>query len=100
MRFHRESSVNIGVAYADMRQQVWLRLEVPEGSTVQQAIELSGILKKVPSIDLDKQKVGIYGKTTKLNAVLQEYDRVEIYRDLIANPDDYKDDDDDDDDDD
>jgi putative ubiquitin-RnfH superfamily antitoxin RatB of RatAB toxin-antitoxin module len=92
--------VNIGVAYADMRQQVWLRLEVPEGSTVQQAIELSGILKKVPSIDLDKQKVGIYGKTTKLNAVLQEYDRVEIYRDLIANPDDYKDDDDDDDDDD
>ncbi|WP_353570319.1 RnfH family protein [Candidatus Albibeggiatoa sp. nov. BB20] len=91
--------MNVGVAYADMRQQVWLRLEVPEGSTVQQAIELSGILAKVPSIDLDKQKIGIYGKTAKLTAVLQEYDRVEIYRGIIANPDDYKDGDDDDDDD-
>lgn len=92
--------MNVGVAYADMRQQVWLRLEVPEGSTVKEAIELSGILTKVPSIDLDTQKVGIYGKTAKLSAVLQEHDRVEIYREIIANPDDYKDDDDEDDDDD
>ncbi len=92
--------MNVGVAYADMRQQIWLRLEVPEGSTVKQAIELSGILSKVPSIDLDKYKVGIYGKVSKLNAVLQEYDRVEIYREIIANPDDYKDADDEEDDDD
>ncbi len=78
--------MNIGVAYADPRRQLWLRLDVPEGSTVREAIERSGILEKIPELDLDQQKVGIYGKLSKLNAVLQEHDRVEIYRALIADP--------------
>lgn len=90
--------MNIGVVYADMRQQLWLRLEVPAGSTIIEAIERSGILQKIPDIDLDKHKVGIYGKISDLDTVLQEHDRVEIYRDLIADPDQFKDDDDDDDD--
>lgn len=91
--------MNVGVAYADMQRQVWLRFEVPDDCTVREAIERSGILDKVPNIDLDTQKVGIYGKVTKLTAKLQDHDRVEIYRDLIADPDEFNDDDDDDDDD-
>lgn len=79
--------MHIGVAYADMHQQIWLRLEVPDGSTVQEAIELSGILERVAGIDLEQQKVGIYGKTVKLSTKLQEADRVEIYRPIIADPD-------------
>ena len=36
--------MNIGVVYAKATKQVWLQLDVPEGSTVQQAIEISGLL--------------------------------------------------------
>lgn len=78
--------MNVGVAYADKFRQVWLKLEVPDGSTVREAIDCSGILKQFPDIDLDRQKVGIYGKLTKLTAKMQDGERIEIYRDITADP--------------
>jgi len=78
--------MNVGIAYADKFKQIWLKLEVPDGSTVRQAIDHSGILKQFPDIDLDRQKVGVYGKLTQLNARLREGERVEIYRDITADP--------------
>ncbi len=78
--------MNVGVAYADRFKQVWLKLDVPEGSTVEQAIERSGLLEIFPEIDLKSQKVGIFGKVTKLNAKLEEGSRVEIYRPITADP--------------
>jgi putative ubiquitin-RnfH superfamily antitoxin RatB of RatAB toxin-antitoxin module len=78
--------MNIGVAYADKFKQVWLKLEVPDDSTVQQAIEHSGLLEKFPEIDLTTQKVGIFGKLTKLDAKLEEGSRIEIYRPITADP--------------
>jgi putative ubiquitin-RnfH superfamily antitoxin RatB of RatAB toxin-antitoxin module len=78
--------MNIGVAYADKFKKVWLKLEVPDGSTVRQAIEYSGLLSQFPDIDLGKQKVGIFGKLAKLTAKVTNGDRVEIYRDITADP--------------
>ena len=78
--------MNVGVAYADKFKQVWVKLEVPDGSTVQQAIEHSGILKQFPEIDLSTQKVGVFGKLTKLNAKVTEGERIEIYREITADP--------------
>lgn len=78
--------MNVGVCYAEAERQLWLRLEVPEGSTVQQAIELSGVLNQYPHIDLSTQKVGIFGKLAKLDAPVKEGDRVEIYRKITADP--------------
>lgn len=78
--------MNIGVAYADKFKQIWLKLEVPDGSTVREAIELSGMLEQFPEIDLERQKVGIFGKITKLDATLEEGVRVEIYREITADP--------------
>ncbi|MEW8285649.1 MAG: RnfH family protein [Candidatus Thiodiazotropha endolucinida] len=78
--------MNIGVAYADRFKQVWLKLEVPDGSTVLEAIEHSGMLEQFPEIDLDKQKVGIFGKVTKLTATIEEGARIEIYREITADP--------------
>lgn len=78
--------MQVGVAYADPDQQVWLKLEVPDDSTVQDALTKSGILKRFPHIDLEKQKIGIFGKFTKLDTPLQEGDRVEIYRPITADP--------------
>jgi len=78
--------MNVGVAYADKFKQVWLKLEVPDGSTVREAIELSGILGQFPEIDLDLQKVGVFGKLTSLSATIQEDSRIEIYREITADP--------------
>ncbi|MDC9714811.1 MAG: RnfH family protein [Gammaproteobacteria bacterium] len=78
--------MNIEVAYALPNKQTLLELEVDEGVTLQQAIEMSGILNIYPQIDLNKDKTGIFGKIAKLGTKLREKDRVEIYRPLIANP--------------
>ena len=78
--------MNVGVCYAEADRQLWLRLEVPEGSTVKHAIELSGVLNQYPHIDLNTQKVGIFGKLSKLDAPVKEGDRVEIYRKITADP--------------
>lgn len=76
----------IGVAYATLAKQLWLRIELPPGATVADAIEVSGILKEFTDIDLETQKVGIFGKPVKLDQPLKSGDRVEIYRPITADP--------------
>jgi putative ubiquitin-RnfH superfamily antitoxin RatB of RatAB toxin-antitoxin module len=78
--------MQIGVAYSEPGQQIWLNIEVPDESTVADGIERSGILKQFPHIDLSAQKVGVFGRLVKLDAVLKAGDRVEIYRGIIADP--------------
>jgi putative ubiquitin-RnfH superfamily antitoxin RatB of RatAB toxin-antitoxin module len=97
--------MNIGVCYADSDRQLWLRMDVPAESSVEEAIRYSGILSRFPEIDLRSQKVGIFGKLVKLDSTLKEGDRIEIYRAIVADPKTVRrrrvgDDDDDDDDDD
>jgi hypothetical protein len=78
--------MQIGVAYSEPVNQLWLRIEVPDETTVQQAIEQSGILQKFPTIVLDQCKVGIFGKAAELDTMLKPGDRVEIYRAITADP--------------
>ena len=78
--------MQIGIAYSEPAQQLWLRIEVPEESTVQTVIEQSGILKKFPDVELSSCKVGIFGKMAELDATLKPGDRVEIYRAITADP--------------
>jgi len=78
--------MQIGVAYSEPAQQLWLRIEVPDETTVQQAIEQSGILQKFPTINLGQFKIGVFGKMTELDAMLKPGDRVEIYRAITADP--------------
>jgi putative ubiquitin-RnfH superfamily antitoxin RatB of RatAB toxin-antitoxin module len=78
--------MNVGVAYADKFKKVWLKLEIADGSTVREAIERSGLPAQFPDIDLETQRVGIFGKITRLTAKVSEGDRVEIYRDITADP--------------
>ncbi|MEW8321997.1 MAG: RnfH family protein [Candidatus Thiodiazotropha taylori] len=74
------------VAYGKLDEQVLLVVESREPLTVEQAIEKSDILQRFPEIDLKVNKTGIFGKAAKLDAMLSEGDRVEIYRPLIADP--------------
>lgn len=78
--------INIEVVYALPDEQVLLKRSVPAGTTVAEALQASGVLAKHPEIDMDKNKLGIFGKLTKADAVLRDKDRIEIYRPLIADP--------------
>jgi len=80
--------MRVSVAYIDPATTFWQTLEVEDGCDLGSAITLSGILMKVPAIDLDTQKVGVFGKVAKLDTLLKEGDRVEIYRPITATPDD------------
>lgn len=82
----KHETFEVEVAYARPDLQVILSVEAEEGMTVRQVIERSGVLDQFPEIDLDKGKVGIFSKLSKLDATVRAKDRVEIYRPLIADP--------------
>ncbi|MDO9213827.1 MAG: RnfH family protein [Methylococcales bacterium] len=77
-------SCTIEVAYATDEQQVIVALELPENSTVETAINASGLLTRFPEIELSA--VGIFGKACELHQLLKTGDRVEIYRPLHNDP--------------
>ena len=74
------------VAYALPQKQYLQRVTLDEGATIEQAIQASGLLTLRDDIDLAKNKVGIYSRPAKLDDVVHDGDRVEIYRPLIADP--------------
>jgi putative ubiquitin-RnfH superfamily antitoxin RatB of RatAB toxin-antitoxin module len=78
--------IKITLCYAPTSQPILYALEVDEGTTIGQAIEISGILQQAPDINLVTMPVGIYGKKKTLDTVLRARDRIEIYRPLIADP--------------
>ncbi|SDF72511.1 MULTISPECIES: RnfH family protein [unclassified Duganella] len=76
----------IQVCYASDAVQFLRDLQVPAGTTLEQAIALSGVLTEVPGLDLSQLQTGIYAKKKPLDTVLRAHDRVELYRPLIADP--------------
>ena len=78
--------IEVEVAYAEADRQTVIPLTVPAGSTVEQAITISGILEQFPEIDLKKQKTGIFSQICSLDKILGAGQRIEIYRPLTQNP--------------
>ena len=78
--------INIQVAYAGITQQKVIEIAVQEGSTIQDVIALSNLLASFPEIDLTRYKVGIFSKRKELTDIVQDGDRVEIYRPLTVDP--------------
>lgn len=78
--------MNVKVVYAKPEKQIVLTVEVPDGATVKDALDKSGILTRCPDIDLAAQKVGVWGKVAELDAVLEPDARVEIYRPITCDP--------------
>lgn len=78
--------LHVDVVYAKPDTQVVIELKLPLGTTVTEAIRRSGLLERFPEIDLEKHGVGIFGEWVGFNDPLQDGDRVEIYRPLLADP--------------
>ncbi|MEL0629285.1 RnfH family protein [Psychromonas aquatilis] len=79
-------TIDIEVVYGLPHKQVLLSLKVPEGTSIEQCIKLSGIVKHFPEIVPSEAVVGIFSKPSKLDTIVQQGDRIEIYRPLIADP--------------
>lgn len=80
--------INVEVSYALPHKQQIIPLQVEEGCTLFEAAQQSGITKHFPELDLENAKMGVFGKVVNKpkQEALRDGDRVEIYRDLIADP--------------
>ncbi|MBT8421919.1 MAG: RnfH family protein [Gammaproteobacteria bacterium] len=81
-----ENLINVEVVYATPKQQTLLALQLPADSTAREAVCQSGLQSRYPEIDINHCPVGIFGAVVKDTQVLQDGDRVEIYRSLINEP--------------
>lgn len=80
------AEILVEVAYATPARQSLLKLAVPAGTTVAEAIERSAIREEFPEIAEQPEAVGIFGRKVALEQPLRDGDRVEIYRPLLADP--------------
>lgn len=81
-----EPTIDVKVAYASCGTQTVVALKVAPGTTVRAAVEKSGILRQHPEIDLNRYKLGVFGRRVEAQHELRMDDRVEIYRPLRIDP--------------
>lgn len=83
-----EAPLCIEVVYATPERQWLLACEVPVGTSVSEALRLSGLAEQVPGLDLPGSPVGIFGKVVSDPAarLVAAGDRLEVYRPLLADP--------------
>jgi uncharacterized protein len=80
--------ISVEVAYALPERQRIVAVKVPAGTTALAAAERSGIARLFDGLELAAAKMGIFGKAIAdpCTHVLEDGDRVEIYRPLKADP--------------
>lgn len=80
--------VSVEVVFAAPDRQLLIKLQLPSGSTVRQAALQAGLQDHFSDLDLADAPLGIFGKAVVLpeTRMLEEGDRVEIYRPLLADP--------------
>lgn len=78
--------MQVEVIYALPERAESVTLALPEGTTAHEAIALSGLLQRHPEIDRSTLSAGLYGRRIRLDQVLHDGDRLEIYRPLRAVP--------------
>ncbi len=81
------ASFSVTVVYSP-RTREWIerQVSVPEGCTVAQAIQLSGLLDTITAAQLKEADLGVWGRKVHSTHVLRADDRVELYRPLTVDP--------------
>ena len=78
--------IEVEVAVAWPQQQVSVMVCVPEGATVGDAVEKSGLAERFPDLQIEPDRLGVFAELRKPSDPVQAGDRVEIYRPLKADP--------------
>ena len=81
-----QAKLNIKVVYATSAVQRVVSVRVPAGTVAREAVDMSGIGSMFADIDLLNAPLGVYGESVADNYLLQEGDRLEIYRPLENDP--------------
>jgi len=81
-----QQKINIEVACATPEKQRLISIQVPQGTSAREAIELSGIEKEFPQLDIPNCAIGVFGEVVQEDHPLKPDDRVEVYRPLINDP--------------
>ena len=80
-----EAEISVEVCYARADVQAVAALKLAPGTTAGDAVKQSGLARRFPELD-GTQPLGIYGRRVADDHVLQDGDRVEIYRPLTVDP--------------
>jgi uncharacterized protein len=79
-----KASISVTLAYSPAPREVVEKvLVLPLQSTVQDAMNLANLTEFASNVDA---QLGIWGKKTTLSHVLQDQDRLELYRPLKVDP--------------
>ncbi len=78
--------IRVSLVYAEPGRVFDAAFDLPEGSTVAEAIECSGIRARRPDVDIRADRLGVFARKALPATVLRDGDRVEIYRPLRIDP--------------
>ncbi|TDJ43823.1 MAG: RnfH family protein [Gammaproteobacteria bacterium] len=78
--------IDVEVAYARPDAQLTVPCRVPVGTSVRDALRLSGLAEAFSEIDVDACPLGIFGQAVDGAQRVGPGDRVEVYRPLRINP--------------
>jgi hypothetical protein len=76
--------MRVEVIYALPQKQERVLLDLPPDSTVRDALQAGGLLRRLPQLGFGR--LGVWGRLVTAETKLGDRDRVEIYRPLIADP--------------
>ncbi len=79
-------NMDIELVFAQPERQQMVTLRVDSDTTVEMAISLSKIGKDFPDEDFASFQAGIWGKPVNRGHLLQDGDRLELYRPLAMDP--------------
>ena len=80
-------SLRVTVIYSPAPREVleWV-LELAPGAAVEDALRASGLQTHLPQLDLQAVDAGVWGRKVRAGQLLQDGDRVEVYRPLQVDP--------------
>jgi putative ubiquitin-RnfH superfamily antitoxin RatB of RatAB toxin-antitoxin module len=82
-----DTSLHVTVVYSPVARQVTeVSLRVTAPNRVLEALQQSGLLAQFPEIDRCDILVGVWGCKVKLDDLLRDQDRIEVYRPLRVDP--------------
>ena len=80
------ASIGVAVVLAEASCQRVVSLQVAEGTTAWEAVQLTGLLDERDDLEVPRLALAIFGKQVDNERVLEAGDRVEILRPLPQDP--------------
>ncbi|MBK1781237.1 RnfH family protein [Advenella sp. WQ 585] len=81
------ADLHISLSFPVTASHIWCKsFCVPAGSTIADAIAISGIANAFPELDISSLGKGVFGIKCAPGQTVQEGDRIELYRKLVFDP--------------